>query len=132
MGGCAAKRHFESKIIVAGVLRKLGRLHVLSRQQKIGIIGVGSVGASIAKMLHSQGHKLLTFDIKRERSVDNIEHAQSWQECVSSVDIVLGCSGRNFMHFEASDAVKLSSGKYFMSLSSRMLNSRACCWQTRG
>jgi hypothetical protein len=119
VGGCAAKRHFESKIIVAGVLRKLGRLHVLSRRQKIGIIGLGSVGASIAKMLHSQGHELITFDIKRERRLPAVARAVSWQECVSSVNIVLGCSGRNFMHFEVSDAVELASGKYFMSLSSR-------------
>jgi hypothetical protein len=118
VGGSAAKRHFESKIIVAGVLKKLASLRMLYSTRNIAVIGLGSVGMRVASEL-AQNHRIFTFDTKVKIASPRFQHRSSWQKCVSEADIILGCTGRNFMHFEVMDLAELGSGKVFLSLSSR-------------
>ena len=118
VAGSAAKRFFESKIIVSGVMRKLSSLRMLSRSRNLAVIGIGTLGKRIAQTLSLQGHQVLTCDIKGNRELPNATHT-SWQECVKNADIILGCTGRNFMHFEVSDLFSLQKRKMFVSLSSR-------------
>ena len=119
VAGSAAKRHFESKIIVAGVLKKLKSLRMLSRPRELAVIGLGSLGSTIARTLKADGHHVLTYDSKREKSLNEIERKDSWHSCVREAEIVLGCTGRNFMHGEILELSGLKSGKIFVSLSSR-------------
>ena len=119
VAGSAAKRHFESKIIVAGVLKKLKSLRMLSRPRQLAVIGLGSLGSTIAGALHSLGHGVATYDIKPEKSVSGIPREKSWQSCLKDAEIVLGCTGRNFMHGEVLELCGLAPGKVFVSLSSR-------------
>src|SRR5262245_1547281 len=61
--------------------------------EKVGIIGVGKMGLSMAKALLSGGCKVLGYDIRRE-AVDNLlglggAGAGSPQEVAESVDVVL-------------------------------------------
>lgn len=115
----AAKKYFESKIIVSGVMQKLSRLHMLSKPKNVAVIGLGRVGQAVAKGLRDGLHTLYTFDSKRDKEIPGVQPAASWQECVEKAEIIIGCSGRNFMHFEVSDLFELGFRKKFVSLSSR-------------
>jgi hypothetical protein len=115
----AAKRFFESKIIVSGVLRKVEQLQVLKDHHKIGIIGLGSLGTKLGLELCANGHKVYTYDHVSTKNVSGSQREESWQECISKADVIFGCTGHNFMHHFPSFINGTKRQKKLISLSSR-------------
>jgi hypothetical protein len=61
----------------------------------------------------------VTYDLRRDKALIAIERKNNWHSCVRDAEIVLGCTGRNFMHGEVLELCGLAPGKIFVSLSSR-------------
>ena len=65
---CAAKRHFESKIISEGVLKKVRALDIIQGASKVGVAGVGAVGGALARSLVAKGKQVNLYDAKASYS----------------------------------------------------------------
>jgi hypothetical protein len=70
------------------------------RGQELGIIGLGSIGAAMAKLALRQDNKILFFDPSQDLRIpqylqDRITRVDSLEELMASCDYVFGCSGRN-------------------------------------
>ncbi len=62
---------------------------------RIGFIGLGRMGASIARNLQAAGHSLLVHDLHREAAVGHLERGAGWadnpRELAAESDLVLTC-----------------------------------------
>jgi len=87
----AAKLLFESQIIVRGILRKLDHIGIL-QGKRIGIIGLGAIGAALARMLIRRGIEILAVEISAIPS-DLKMSAVSLPELISKCNVILGCTG---------------------------------------
>lgn len=68
--------------------------------EKVGIIGLGSIGSSMAHLLERQGNNVLFYDPDPRLQVPEylqgrITRTDSLEELMLSCDFVFGCSGRN-------------------------------------
>lgn len=116
----AAKRHFEAKIIAAGVLKKVADLDVLKASKRIGIVGVGALGGALAEDLASQGRHVNLYDLKRDyskprKSARYLKLPLLLNDC----DLVFGCTGRNFLKLSLLQRIRENHSIQFVSCSSR-------------
>ena len=62
---------------------------------RIGFIGLGRMGASIARHLQTAGHPLLVHDVRREAAAGHLERGARWADSPSELaagsDLVLTC-----------------------------------------
>jgi len=68
--------------------------------KQLGIIGLGSIGGSLAKLAVHEGIKVLFYDSHPEVHIPEslrglIDRANSLEELMLSCDYIAGCSGRN-------------------------------------
>jgi hypothetical protein len=69
----------------------------LTRKQ-LGVIGMGSIGRSLANLALRQGNEVLYYDPNtaiRSHSTDKVTRLDSLEELMVRCDYVVGCSGRN-------------------------------------
>ena len=116
----AAKKYFESKIIAAGVLKKVRELDVFARASSIGIAGVGAVGGALAFDLASRGTVPHLYDV-RENYKAPAEARKVFRigEFLNKCDVVFGCTGRNFLKPEFLRRIRRDHKITFVSCSSR-------------
>jgi hypothetical protein len=116
----AAKRQFESKIIAAGVLKKVSDLEVLKLSERVGIAGVGAVGGALAEDLARRGRCVNLYDIRPDQPRPRTSvYYPKLSYFLNNCDLVLGCTGRNFLHVEQLHKVKPNHAIHFVSCSSR-------------
>ena len=70
------------------------------QSNRLGIIGLGSIGRGVANLLFRQGHQVFFYDsnpdLHAPRPLQNkIARLHSLEELMLQCDYVLGCSGRN-------------------------------------
>ena len=68
--------------------------------ERLGVIGMGSIGRAVAQLAVRQGNEVLYYDPKGELQLpsplgDRIARVDSVADLMVSCDYVLGCSGRN-------------------------------------
>jgi hypothetical protein len=124
VAGSAAKRLFESRIIVSGVLRKVASLHILRDFRRVAVVGVGNVGKALAHELFKRQKIVTTFDKQLDREVHGCERAVDWTACVKQADVIFGCTGRDFMD-DKLHYLESVGAKHFISLSSRDVEFRS-------
>lgn len=90
----AAKRLFESHIIVDGVLNRVRKMNVWAPMDRVGVVGVGAVGSRLAAALVEAGKKVFTYDIDEHIDVDGAERVPNVQSLLAFSRFVFGCSGR--------------------------------------
>lgn len=100
----AGKQKFESKIIAKGVVRKVERLNLDINSKVVGIVGYGSIGSALASNLQSRAAGVIVYD--RIDILTPFETAKSQRELFKRVDIVFGCTGKNWMGIEVFDALR--------------------------
>ncbi len=119
----AAKKIFESRIISEGVLRKVKTLDVIKPGISVGVVGMGVLGRAIfkelKKILAEKGSffKLFVYDKEAlPREYDKYK-CNNIYEVLQKSDVVLGCTGRNWLstHYLADIKHKIQ----FISCSSR-------------
>jgi len=69
----------------------------LTRKQ-LGVIGMGSIGRSLANLALREGNEVLYYDPNtaiRSHSTDKVTRLDSLEELMIRCDYVVGCSGRN-------------------------------------
>ncbi len=116
----AAKKHFESKIVAAGVLKKVRELDVLTKTSSVGVAGVGAVGGALASDLLKQGYSVNLFDHKSSyQSPGNTEIFCKIGDFLNHCQVIFGCTGRNFMKPASLRRINLRHGITFVSCSSR-------------
>ena len=70
------------------------------RGERVGIIGLGSIGRGVANLVERQGNTVCFYDPDQELSIrsslhEKFDRACSLEELMRSCDYVFGCSGRN-------------------------------------
>lgn len=90
------------------------------RGEQVGVIGFGSIGRGIAKLIARQGNKVLFYDANPNLQAPSYLHKRitrvgSLEDVMVSCDYVFGCSGRNPFSFEQSP--KHRPGAKFFSAS---------------
>lgn len=68
------------------------------RGERVGVVGLGSIGRGVANLVAREGNKVCFYDPDpqfRSWLHDGITRASSLEELVLSCDYVFGCSGRN-------------------------------------
>ena len=66
------------------------------RGERIGVIGMGSIGRAVAKLAVRQGNELLYFDPNTDLDLsDRFMRVDSVADLMMRCDYVFGCSGRN-------------------------------------
>jgi hypothetical protein len=118
VGQSAAKRFFESKIIVAGVLREIAALHLLSDHKRLAIVGLGALGRQLGIAFCRSGSEVFTYDVDPDKNIAGCASAPNWLYCFERADLIFGCTGQNFMH-GACGYLETRSPKDLLSLSSR-------------
>jgi D-isomer specific 2-hydroxyacid dehydrogenase-like protein len=68
--------------------------------KQIGVIGLGSIGRSLASLMAREGKRVLFYDPRRDleshpRLRDYLTRIESLEELLMRCDYVIGCSGRN-------------------------------------
>ena len=97
----AVKLHVGGPIFSQSFQEKLNTEHLRGRSLRgasVGIIGLGSIGRSAARLMSRQGAKVLFYDplVQAPQSLQGtITRARSLEELMMSCDYVAGCSGRN-------------------------------------
>lgn len=115
----AAKRHFESKIIIRGVMTKLNELRLIGTRTDVAVIGLGALGHRLAERLVQDGHHVYTFDINPSKFLNSTNNQLSWFDAVRKSQVVFGCTGKNFMHFNNDWLFELRGDRHLLSLTSR-------------
>jgi hypothetical protein len=70
------------------------------QRERLGIIGLGSIGRGVAKLILKQGNHVLFYDPDPDLHVprtlrNNVTRLDSLEQLMLHCDYVLGCSGRN-------------------------------------
>lgn len=86
----AAKRLLESPMIVEAVRDRLIRSIPNLAKQRVGILGCGALGRSLADWVQEHGTLAGVYDVKR---TDHLSEARSPHELVEASDVVIGCTG---------------------------------------
>jgi S-adenosylhomocysteine hydrolase len=92
----AIKRHIEPPLIREAILEKLEVvLPVFGTTQRCGVVGLGNIGAAVARYLLDQGFTVLGHDLVTERveAVEGISACASNAEVFSEARVIFGCTG---------------------------------------
>lgn len=94
----AIKRHLESPLIAKAIHSKVDRvLDGFDPDIKCGVVGIGSLGSSVAERLVSAGHVVYTYDVYPERanSVEGARYCSADTELFQHADVIFGCTGND-------------------------------------
>jgi S-adenosylhomocysteine hydrolase len=120
----ALKRHLEPPIIANEIMAGLSALRLPLEDLRIGILGVGSLGAAIAKRLARTQGEVLVYDISpdvMQRLGHQLHQAvacESLEALLSNADLILGCTGYDALAKVDWSKVKPMGAKHFVSCSS--------------
>ena len=120
----ALKRFLEPPIIAKEVLSAVSVIPAVSRCQRVGIVGVGSLGSSLAKLLQRKGREVLLYDkspVAFKNSSERLKGTlwcESLQELLSKADVVFGCTGSDVLSDVEWATMDSLSAKHFISCSS--------------
>lgn len=95
VGASAVKRLCEPAIIVEAALsRARARLAKYPHDITVGIVGLGFIGASLAKALAAEGYSLRIYD-RRPGAYHKLHNARcdDVRELIDQSDVVFGCTG---------------------------------------
>jgi len=114
----AAKQHFESRVIADALYRKSAALLPQTALEKVGIIGLGTIGRNLAQLFAQAGSDVVVFDRDAAR-MDGVagRRAGSIGQCLSAAQTVFGCTGRNAI--SADTLPPGTPGPHLISCSSR-------------
>ena len=113
----AAKQKFEAKILSNGVLRRVRDLDKLKDITRVGVVGVGSLGGTLAQSLVDMHKEVNIFDTKEYSYKPQGSHVMaSLGELVRQSDFIFGCTGKNFLG--SGVLSRLGQKRHFASCSS--------------
>ena len=115
----AGKKYFEFKVIVNGVMTKIKSEGFLRRTDVPGVIGIGALGSRLATRLNSEGYLVNSYDINPNKRIPFAYRQTSWLDTVKKSNVIFGCTGRNFMHFNNNEIFSIGGIKHCFSVSSR-------------
>ena len=115
----AGKKHFESKVIVNGVMAKIKSDGLLRDTDVSGVIGMGALGSRLATRLISDGYLVNSYDINPNKLIPFAYRQTSWLDTIKKSNVIFGCTGRNFMHFNNGKLFNIEGVKHCFSVSSR-------------
>ena len=110
-----AKKQFESPFIAASALAKIKSAGLLDKSKHVGVVGIGSIGKEIIRILNTYGITPLVYDpfIKQH---DDIIQANSLEDLVQDADIIIGTTGTDCLRGMFIE--RLKGKKTFISTSS--------------
>lgn len=93
-----AKTLFEAPAIAGGIVRKLDSLGECRAGTVVGIVGLGAIGTRLAEYLTRRKLHVLAFDTRKiDEEVDGVTIVGSVAELLAEADLVIGCTGKNWM-----------------------------------
>lgn len=117
----AAKLLFESQIIARGIVRKLDSLELLTGKT-VGIVGIGALGAAIARTLMDRGILTIGVDV-RPVPEDLVGIVVDLPELLRRSDVIMGCAGFDMLN--DIDLSGITGHKFFVSCSSTDIEFRS-------
>jgi hypothetical protein len=121
--------HWESSIKMSLDSIKLPDFPDALSELKFGIVGLGNVGKAMLKHLQMLGYKnIVVFDSDPDTLIkinnSNISVAKNVPNFIEKTDVILGCTGRNFMDASFAECLKIIQQprkipRIFISLSSK-------------
>lgn len=117
----AAKLLFESQIIARGIVRKLDSLELLTGKT-VGIVGLGALGAALARTLMDRGILTIGADV-RPAPEDLANIIVDLPELLHRSDVIVGCTGLDML--SGVDLSGITGRKTFVSCSSSDIEFRS-------
>ena len=111
------KKIVESFFIGKSIAQKLGEYNLLSGKKKIGLIGLGSIGLSIAEYLKDRGQKVYFYDTtNNHESSEQIVSYPSIDSLIDACDVIVSSTGKDALKGIAFE--RISGRKILASASS--------------
>lgn len=107
------KKNVESIFIGASIVKKLDEINLLSKEQRIGILGMGSIGLTIRKSLLDLKISPLWYDVQPS---DEPAARTSIDSLINNSDIIIGTTGSDALKGIAFE--RIHGHKIFISASS--------------
>jgi hypothetical protein len=114
----AAKKIFESRVIAAGVLKKVRDLQLLNGG-KAGVVGVGTLGSALVRDLLGRGLRVYVYDREKVGVPSEAIFCHSLKFLLRESEIIFGCTGRNFLRSVRMSYISTKKPIHFISCSSR-------------
>jgi len=116
MGRCYAKRAFEPEVIAESIIRKVESMRLFAAKPRVGVVGVGAIGATLALALKNKGLDVYLFDSAGiKEPVPGAHVCRSSNQCLEYSDLIFGCVGRPWID----ETSLLNSSGELISCSSR-------------
>ena len=90
----AAKTILESPLICEAIIRRSSPY--LEGRQRVGIVGIGNIGAALLRQLHRNGHSVTWFDKAADPGINAVPHefrSPDVGTLLKRCDVVFGCTG---------------------------------------
>lgn len=100
VAGSAVKRLLEPPAVTASILRFVMPQFVGSKEHDaVGVVGLGTVGADVARALLRLGYRVVVHDTdpSREIRIPGARWCESLAELFESAQFVLGCTGKDLL-----------------------------------
>lgn len=93
----AVKKYVEGPLVAKTVLQKsLSAVGELDKAANVGIIGLGSIGTALAKVLSNHGKQIFGYDINGlQQNVSPVQLCNSVSAVLQRADVIFGCTGEN-------------------------------------
>lgn len=114
MALCHVKKNIESKIIAQSIMKSLSIYDWFTDIKKIGVLGYGSIGKSIAEIV-SNSHGIHVYDPK----IENVpkEFQSTYETIMDQCELIIGCTGQDA--FKSDTKLASKKNQYFVSASSK-------------
>lgn len=106
------KKEYESPFIATAIMNKIKKLGLLKGDMRFGVVGGGSIGASIRKQLKEVGINCLIYDTTNKESSNVI----SLEYLIHSSDVIIGTTGKDALRGLFTE--RIAGNKFFISASS--------------
>lgn len=90
------------------------------REVCCGIIGLGNIGAAVAKSLNEKGYTVFFYDQDARRSLEGVQKCATVDKLVTSCKFIIGCTGKNNLK-NINLKPLINENKYFISVSSEAI-----------
>jgi S-adenosylhomocysteine hydrolase len=99
VASAAVKRFIEAPMIARAVLEKTtARMGEITKDQRVGVIGLGNVGREVSRELIRRGYKVWAYDIDPSVITQSeVSIVRDLQELLTTCDVLFGCSGEDII-----------------------------------